>query len=89
MLDVATRPLKPTIFAENKQGKWAMHPTYTPDGKYIINGLEHADTVYKVDAETGEIVGTINLKNAGPVQLLEEPSPTGMFPAWRIKAPWF
>ena len=66
-----------------------MHPGYTPDGKYVISALERTDTVYKVDAETGEIVGTINLKNVEPVQLLEEPSPTGIFPAWRIKAPWF
>ncbi|ABO09337.1 cytochrome D1 domain-containing protein [Pyrobaculum calidifontis] len=89
MLDVATRPPKPAIFAANKPGKWAMHPGYTPDGKYVISALERTDTVYKVDAETGEIVGTINLKNVEPVQLLEEPSPTGIFPAWRIKAPWF
>jgi hypothetical protein len=44
--------------------------------------------VYKVDAETGEIVGKIELKNVEPVRLLEEPSPTGIFPLWRIKSPW-
>ncbi|AET32177.1 cytochrome D1 domain-containing protein [Pyrobaculum ferrireducens] len=89
LLDVATKPPKPAIFAENKPGKWAMHPGYTPDGRYVISALERTDTVYKVDVETGEVVGTIRLKEIEKVQLLEEPSPTGIFPAWRIKAPWF
>jgi len=88
-LDVATRPPKPAVFATNKPGKWAIHPSTTPDGKYVIGGLEHTDAVHKVDVETGEIVGVIHLKNIEPVRLLEEPSPTGIFPAWRIKAPWF
>lgn len=89
LLDVATVPPKPAVFAPNKPGKWAMHPGYTPDGRYVISALERTDAVYKVDAETGEVVGTIKLKEIEPVQLLEEPSPTGIFPAWRIKAPWF
>jgi DNA-binding beta-propeller fold protein YncE len=87
-LDVAERPPKPAIFASNKPGKWAIHPTYTPDGRFVIGGLERTDAVYKVDAETGEIVGKIELKNVEPVRLLEEPSPTGIFPLWRIKSPW-
>ena len=89
LLDVATRPPKPAIFVENKPGKWAMHPGHTPDGRYVISALERTDSVYKVDVETGEIVDIIRLKEIEPVQLLEEPSPTGIFPAWRIKAPWF
>jgi DNA-binding beta-propeller fold protein YncE len=89
LLDVATRPPQPAIFAPNKPGKWAMHPGHTPDGRYVISALERTDAVYKVDAETGEIVGKIELKNVEPVRLLEEPSPTGLFPLWRIKAPWF
>jgi DNA-binding beta-propeller fold protein YncE len=89
LLDVATRPPQPAIFASNKPGKWAMHPGHTPDGRYVISALERTDAVYKVDAETGEIVGKIELKNVEPVRLLEEPSPTGLFPLWRIKAPWF
>jgi len=76
-------------FAKNKPGKWAMHPTYTIDGKYIISALERTSYVYKVDAETGEIVKTIDLYKVDPnVELLEAPSPTGIFPAWRIKTPW-
>ncbi|ABP50183.1 MULTISPECIES: cytochrome D1 domain-containing protein [Pyrobaculum] len=89
LMDVATAPPKPAVFSTNKPGKWAMHPGYTPDGRYVISALERTDSVYRVDAETGEIVGTIKLKEIEPVQLLEEPSPTGIFPAWRIKAPWF
>lgn len=89
LLHVATRPPKPAIFTENKPGKWAMHPGHTPDGRYVIGALEKTDKVYKVDVETGEIVGTIKLEEIEKVQLLEEPSPTGIFPAWRIKAPWF
>jgi hypothetical protein len=60
-----------------------------PDDRYVISALERTDAVYKIDAETGEIVGKIELKNVEPVQLVEEPSPTGIFPLWRIKAPWF
>lgn len=88
-LEVAQPPPRPAVFAENRPGKWAMHPGHTPDGKYVISALERTDTVYKVDAETGEIVGKIELKKVEPVQLVEEPSPTGIFPAWRIFAPWF
>ena len=89
LLDVAPGPPKPAVFASNKPGKWAMHPGYTPDGRYVVSALERTDTVYKVDAGTGEIVGEIHLKEIEPVQLVEEPSPTGIFPLWRIKAPWF
>jgi hypothetical protein len=46
-----------------------------PDDRYVISALERTDAVYKIDAETGEIVGKIELKNVEPVQLAEEPSP--------------
>ncbi|MFN3803820.1 MAG: cytochrome D1 domain-containing protein [Pyrobaculum sp.] len=89
LMDVATRPPEPAVFAPNKPGKWAMHPGHTPDGRYVVSALERTDMVYKVDAESGKIVSTIELKKVEPVQLVEEPSPTGIFPLWRIKAPWF